>query len=65
MTKTDARKAIKLLEADGYRDGEVIKYENSWRVYVTANEGTRLHFDAMERVTDRIADNAFAKANPW
>ena len=54
MTLTEARKAIRYLTRAGWREPEIIKYERSWRVYVTDALGGRIHLDSMEAVRDRL-----------
>ena len=62
MTKVEARKAIKLLEANGCREGEMIKWHGAgWRVYATDNAtGYRFHDDTLESTEDRVRASAFA-----
>lgn len=59
MTRTEARKAIRLLEANGCREGEMISLgHGSYRVYATDNAtGYRFHDDSFEHVEERIADS--------
>jgi len=55
MTLTEARKAVRYLTRAGWREPEIIKYERSWRVYVSDTRGGRIHLDSMESVRERLA----------
>lgn len=65
MTRTEARKAIKLLEANGCREGEIISLgHGSYRIYATDNAtGYRFHDDSLEHVQERIAEAKLYLAN--
>ena len=62
MKKVEARKAIKLLEANGFREGDMIKWHGAgWRVYATDNAtGYRFHDDSLAGAVDRVRASAFA-----
>lgn len=60
MTKREANKACRLLEANYYREAEVMGEPRQckstfWHVYATANNGYRLHFESLSAVEGRLA----------
>jgi hypothetical protein len=62
MTKREATTACKLLEANDYRETEVIKSDSSWVVFATANNGYRVKFESLTAVEGRIEELAFYRA---
>ena len=59
MTKAEATKSIRLLEANGCREATMIKYVRTWHVFATDRAtGARFHADHLDAVIDRIRARA-------
>ena len=55
MNKADARKALRLLISEGWREPELIRYERSWRLYMTdVATGYRKIFDSLLTVQNSL-----------
>lgn len=63
MTKREALKAAKLLEANDWRESELMSDgRHHWIVFATANNGYRMKFESLSAVEGRLEASAFYRA---